>query len=180
VFIDTVTLDLFADDTATKNRNHINIYTCGACKDNHGMGGWGVVLTFGRHVKELFGGEPFTTNNKMSLVAAIKAFESVLRPCDVTLYTSSQYITNGIVTLSEWSRTKRLDPGNQDAVKNVGLWNDLAALMSTHSVQCAWIKKDTGDHWIDRAAYLAQKGMYLRDMNTEQNNQKLKIEKVSF
>lgn len=137
------------------------IYTDGACSGNPGPGGWGAVLKYGRHEREMCGGETTTTtNNRMELTAPIRALESLKRPCAVRLYTDSTYVRNGVMKwLPRWKsngwRTQRKDP-----VKNADLWRQLDAAMGPHDVQWHWVKGHAGHPDNERADRLAAKGMH--------------------
>ena len=116
------------------------IYTDGACSGNPGPGGWGAILKYGAHERELSGGEPSTTNNRMELLGAITALQSLREPCQVTLYTDSQYLANAINLgwLRGWKQKGwRRKEGE---LKNADLWQTLDALLQTHKVQFVWVK----------------------------------------
>ena len=135
------------------------IYTDGACRGNPGAGGWGVVLRWGNVVKELHGGDPSTTNNRMELTAAIKALEALNRPASVQLYTDSLYLLNGITKwLPDWERRGWMTAGKKP-VKNVDLWQRLVAAMSRHQVEWNWVKGHNGDPGNERADELARLGV---------------------
>lgn len=119
----------------------IDIYTDGACSGNPGPGGWGAILMYGGIKKELSGGEAETTNNRMELMAVINALEALNRPCEVTLYTDSQYIVNAVEKgwarkwkSNGWMRTKK------DPAKNPDLWERLLGLLETHDTKFIWIR----------------------------------------
>jgi len=135
------------------------IYTDGACSGNPGPGGWGVVLQYGSAVRELHGGEPLTTNNRMELTAVISALEALNRPVQVTLYTDSTYVLNGVTKwLPGWQRNGWLTAGKKP-VKNVDLWQRLAAAMARHEVTWQWVKGHNGDPGNERADELARLGI---------------------
>jgi ribonuclease HI len=135
------------------------IYTDGACSGNPGPGGWGVVLQYGSAVKELHGSEPLTTNNRMELTAVISALEALKRPVRVTLYTDSTYVLNGVTKwLPGWQRNGWLTAGKKP-VKNVDLWQRLAAAMARHEVTWQWVKGHNGDPGNERADELARLGI---------------------
>jgi ribonuclease HI len=135
------------------------IYTDGACSGNPGPGGWGVVLQYGSAVKELHGSEPLTTNNRMELTAVISALEALNRPVRVTLYTDSTYVLNGVTKwLPGWQRNGWLTAGKKP-VKNVDLWQRLAAAMARHEVTWQWVKGHNGDPGNERADELARLGI---------------------
>lgn len=122
----------------------IKIYTDGACKGNPGPGGWGALLRYNGREKTLYGGETLTTNNRMELTAAIKALEALKRPCEVHLYTDSQYLRQGMMEwLGQWKkngwRNSRKEP-----VKNIDLWQQLDALAMQHKIRWHWVKGHAG------------------------------------
>lgn len=136
------------------------IYTDGACAPNPGPGGWGAVLRYGEHEKELYGGEPAeTTNNRMELMAPIMALESLKRPVEVKLYTDSTYVRNGITKwLPTWKRNGWMTSAKQP-VKNVDLWQRLEAAISRHQVEWFWVKGHAGIPDNERADQLSVKGL---------------------
>jgi len=138
----------------------VEIYTDGACSGNPGPGGWGAVLFYGGHEKELFGGEPAgTTNNRMELMAAIQALESLTRPVPVRLHTDSTYVRSGITKwLPNWKRNGWKTAGKQP-VKNADLWQRLEAAMDRHTVEWLWVKGHAGNPGNERADALANRGM---------------------
>ncbi len=136
----------------------VSIWTDGACSGNPGPGGWGAILVYGARRKELKGGENPTTNNRMELMAAIAALESLTRPCAVDLHTDSQYVKNGI---TDWIRNwKRRDwkTADKKPVKNVDLWMRLDAAVARHEVKWLWVKGHAGDAMNERADELAREG----------------------
>lgn len=137
----------------------VAIWTDGACSGNPGPGGWGAVMTFGAHRKELSGGEPATTNNRMELTAAIKALEALSRACEVDLYTDSAYLRGGITTwLAGWKRNG-WRTADKKPVKNVELWQRLDEAAVAHKVKWHWLKGHAGDEMNERADELAREGM---------------------
>jgi len=138
----------------------VEIYTDGACSGNPGPGGWGALLRFGRHEKELCGGDAGrTTNNRMELTAPIQALESLNRRSVVHLYTDSTYVRNGITKwLPQWKRNGWLTSG-REPVKNADLWQRLEAAAAAHDVQWEWVKGHAGHPDNERADRLALKGM---------------------
>jgi ribonuclease HI len=135
------------------------IYTDGACSGNPGPGGWGAVLRYGGHLKELHGGEPSTTNNRMELMAAIRALETLTRPSTVELYTDSRYVLDGITKwLPNWER-RGWQTASKQPVKNVDLWQRLVAAMQPHQVNWHWVKGHNGDPGNERADELAREGI---------------------
>ncbi len=135
------------------------IYTDGACKGNPGPGGWGAWLRWGEHEKELFGGEPNTTNNRMELTAVIEALALLKRRTPVAVYTDSEYVKNGITTwIHNWKRRGWRTADNKP-VKNDELWKRLDALVAGHEVQWHWVRGHTGDPGNERADQLANRGV---------------------
>jgi ribonuclease HI len=138
----------------------VDIYTDGACSGNPGPGGWGAVLRYGDHVKELCGGEPDpTTNNRMELTAAIEALEHLTRPSQVHLRTDSSYLRDGVTRwMPGWRRTGWLT-ADRKPVKNVDLWQRLADAMARHTVEWSWVRGHAGDVGNERADALANRGL---------------------
>ncbi len=134
------------------------IYTDGACSGNPGPGGWGVVLRYGSTVRELHGGDPLTTNNRMELTAAIAALEALTRPVSVLLYTDSRYVLDGITKwIAGWERNGWLTAARKP-VKNLDLWQRLVAAMAPHKIGWRWVKGHAGDPGNERADELARLG----------------------
>ncbi len=141
--------------------NRVEIYTDGACKGNPGPGGWGVLLKAAGKEKELFGGEPQTTNNRMELMAVIMALQALKRPCDVMLHVDSQYVLKGMTEwLAGW-KSKGWRTASKQAVKNIDLWQRLDALVSKggHRIEWRWVKGHDGDPGNERADELANRGV---------------------
>ena len=135
------------------------IYTDGACSGNPGPGGWGAILMSGAHERELFGGEKLTTNNRMELMAAIKALEALKRPCKVELHTDSQYVRQGITEwLAGWKK-RGWKTAAKAPVKNEDLWRELDAARARHDVAWNWVKGHAGHPLNERADALARKGV---------------------
>ena len=140
-------------------RPEVTIYTDGACKGNPGPGGWGAWLSSGGHDKELFGGEPETTNNRMELTAPIEALASLKRSCDVVVYLDSEYVRKGITEwIINWQR-RGWKTADGKPVKNADLWQRLDALRKLHTVDWRWVKGHAGDPGNERADMLANKGV---------------------
>ena len=134
-------------------------FTDGACRGNPGPGGWGVVLRAGGEERELCGGEPETTNNRMELLAAIEALAALTKPCRVMLYTDSTYVRNGITEwLPSWIRRGWRTAGRKP-VKNRDLWERLSALAATHDVDWHWVKGHSGHPGNEQADALANQGL---------------------
>jgi ribonuclease HI len=137
----------------------VAIWTDGACSGNPGPGGWGAVLTFNAHLKELSGGEAATTNNRMELMAAIKALEALTRPCEVEIYTDSAYLRGGITTWLEGWKGNGWKTADKKPVKNAELWQRLEAAAAPHKITWHWLKGHAGDAMNERADELARQGM---------------------
>ena len=136
--------------------DRVIIHTDGACSGNPGPGGYGAILTFGDHEKEISGGEPHTTNNRMELMAAIAALEALKRPCKVDLHTDSQYVQQGISSwIKSWKRNG-WRTADKKPVKNVDLWQRLDAALAPHEVHWHWVKGHDGHEMNERADVLAR------------------------
>jgi ribonuclease HI len=138
-------------DRLPQNLPHVIVYTDGGSSPNPGAGGWAAILVFGDHEKELKGGEPNSTNNRMELTAAIAALEALKRPCRVDLHTDSQYLRDGITRyIAKWKqngwRTAEKKP-----VKNVDLWQRLDAALGEHQIRWHWLRGHSGHDMNDRA-----------------------------
>jgi len=137
----------------------VEIFTDGACRGNPGPGGWGAVLRYGEHEKELCGGEAQTTNNRMELTAAIRALESLKRPCSVQLTTDSSYVRNGITEwLPNWKK-RGWKTAAKKPVKNADLWQRLDQAVQAHQVSWYWVKGHSGHPENERADMLANRGI---------------------
>ncbi|MBK6762204.1 MAG: ribonuclease HI [Micrococcales bacterium] len=137
----------------------VHAFTDGACSGNPGPGGWGVVLRWNDHEKELFGGESETTNNRMELMAAISALESLTRPAEVVITTDSTYVLKGITEwLPNWKR-RNWQTASKQPVKNVDLWQRLDEAVSRHTVTWEWVKGHNGHPENERADELARRGI---------------------
>jgi ribonuclease HI len=137
----------------------VTIHTDGACSGNPGPGGWGAVLSFREHRKELMGGEPHTTNNRMELTAAISALEALKLSCAVDLYTDSEYLRNGITKwINGWKRNG-WRTADRKPVKNVDLWRRLDEVLKTHQVRWHWVRGHAGHAMNERADELAREGL---------------------
>ena len=137
----------------------VTLYTDGACKGNPGKGGWGVVLEYGEHRKELFGGDVGTTNNRMELMAAIAGLSALKSRCAVDLYTDSVYVKDGITKwLSNW-KSNGWRTASKKPVANQDLWEQLDQAVSNHQVNWHWVKGHSGDPGNERADELANQGV---------------------
>ncbi|MCB1949002.1 MAG: ribonuclease HI [Burkholderiales bacterium] len=143
----------------TKEDKIVDIYTDGACKGNPGVGGWGAVLKYGVHEQEIFGGEKHTTNNRMELLAAIRALESLKRACRVRLYTDSQYVHNGIGQWMQAWKARNWRTANKKPVKNEDLWRTLDRLSQKHDIEWLWVRGHAGHEGNERADMLANRGV---------------------
>ncbi|TLP45654.1 ribonuclease HI [Cohaesibacter sp. CAU 1516] len=137
----------------------VTIYTDGACSGNPGPGGWGALLTFGEHEKELCGGEAETTNNRMELQAAIEALNALKRACEVDLWTDSQYVKGGITGWIHGWKKNGWKTANKKPVKNAELWQALDEALKRHKVNWHWVKGHAGHEGNERADELARRGM---------------------
>jgi len=137
----------------------VTIYTDGACRGNPGPGGWGALLIYGDHEKELYGGESLTTNNRMELLAAIEALRAMKKSCRIQLYTDSTYVRNGIQEwLDKWKANNWRTAGRK-AVKNQDLWQALDDESRRHDVRWHWVKGHAGDPGNERADQLANRAI---------------------
>lgn len=137
----------------------VSIYSDGGCLGNPGPGGWAAVLSSGRHHREISGGEPATTNNRMELTAAIEALNALKEPCEVEFFTDSQYVKNGVTAwVKSWKengwRTKARKP-----VKNEDLWRALDLAASRHTIHWQWVKGHAGNEKNERCDILAHEAM---------------------
>ena len=137
----------------------VELFTDGACRGNPGPGGWGVLMRYGSHEKVLYGGEAYTTNNRMELMAAIQGLEALKRPCRVRLTTDSRYLKEGITEwLPAWQR-RGWRTADGRPVKNVDLWQRLVMVASQHEIEWCWIKGHAGHPENERADELANRGI---------------------
>ena len=133
----------------------LEIFTDGACKGNPGPGGWGAVIRYGTHEKEISGGDPDTTNNRMELSAAIQALKILIEPCHVKLHTDSKYVLDGITKwIHGWQRNGWKNASKQP-VRNADLWRDLIDAVARHQVEWIWVKGHNGHPENERADRLA-------------------------
>lgn len=137
----------------------VEIFTDGACSGNPGPGGWGAILRSGAHEKEIWGGEPHTTNNRMELLAVIRALNALKRPVDARVHTDSQYVQKGI---SEWIhgwRARGWKTAAKEPVKNADLWQALDDAARRHKVDWIWVRGHAGHVENERADALARRGV---------------------
>jgi ribonuclease HI len=137
----------------------VDVYADGACRGNPGRGGWGVTLQVGSNVKELYGGEALTTNNRMELTAVIRALEALQRPATVRIHTDSQYVQKGITAwIHNWKR-RGWRTADKTPVKNDDLWRRLDELASIHRIEWIWVRGHAGNVGNERADRLANMGI---------------------
>jgi ribonuclease HI len=137
----------------------VEIFTDGACSGNPGPGGWGAILRSGAHEKEIWGGEPHTTNNRMELLAVIRALNALKRPVDARVHTDSQYVQKGI---SEWIhgwKARGWKTASREPVKNADLWQALDDAARRHRVDWIWVRGHAGHAENERADALARRGV---------------------
>jgi ribonuclease HI len=138
------------------------IYTDGSCSGNPGPGGWGAVLQFGKHEKELSGAERKTTNNRMEITAAVMAVRALKGPCQIDLYTDSEYLKKGITEwIANWKELgwRRGSPGKTRPLANADLWKELDQAISAHEINWHWVKGHAGQSGNERADRLAVNAM---------------------
>ena len=137
----------------------VYLYTDGACKGNPGVGGWGALLRYGSHEKELYGGEAHSTNNRMELTAIIAGLSVLTRPCEVVICTESQYVKNGMESwIHSWKRNG-WQTASKKPVKNEDLWKQLDEQVKRHQVTWTWVKGHSGHPENERADALANLGV---------------------
>lgn len=137
----------------------VEIWTDGACSGNPGPGGWGAILSYKGKERELAGGEALTTNNRMELMGAISALETLTRPCTVALHTDSQYLRQGITSWIHGWKKNGWKTADRKPVKNEELWKRLDAALKQHKIEWKWVKGHAGDEMNERADALARAGM---------------------
>ncbi len=144
------------------NKPQVSIYTDGSCSGNPGPGGWGALLRFRKAEKELSGFEASTTNNRMELTAAVRAFRALTEPCLVDIYTDSEYLKKGITDwIHNWKKLgwRRGSPGKTRPLANADLWKDLDRAISEHKVSWHWVRGHAGHPENERADKLATTAM---------------------
>ncbi len=135
----------------------IEIYTDGACSGNPGNGGWGAILRYGKIEKELSGGEKNTTNNRMELTAVIEALKALKKECNITLYTDSRYVMDGVMDwLPNWKQNGWRTANKKTPVKNIDLWQLLDTLLQKHQIKWVWVKGHNGHPENERVDTLAR------------------------
>jgi ribonuclease HI len=147
------------NEPAPKAKTIVSIFTDGACSGNPGPGGWGAILRWADHERELSGGEPHTTNNRMELLAAISALEALKRPCSIDLHTDSQYLRLGITQWIHGWRRNGWRTADKKPVKNADLWQRLGDAIARHEVRWHWVRGHAGDELNERADELARQGV---------------------
>ena len=137
----------------------VEVWTDGACSGNPGPGGWGAILSYKGKERELSGGEAMTTNNRMELMGAISALETLTRPCTVALHTDRQYLRQGITAWIHGWKRNGWKTADKKPVKNEELWKRLDAALKQHKIEWKWVKGHAGDEMNERADALARAGM---------------------
>lgn len=137
----------------------VEIFTDGACSGNPGPGGWGALLRYGSKERELFGGEPASTNNRMELTAVIRALDTLTRPMKVNLHTDSTYVMQGITKWIHGWKKNGWRTSSKEPVKNADLWQELETAVNRHEVKWHWVKGHAGHEGNERADMLADKGV---------------------
>lgn len=145
--------------TDQPGNDRIVIHTDGACSGNPGPGGWGAILQWGDHTRELKGGEAHTTNNRMELMAAIVALETLKRPCDIDLHTDSQYLRQGITSWIHGWKRNGWKTADKKPVKNADLWQRLDTAVDRHTVHWHWVRGHSGHDLNERADELAREAI---------------------
>lgn len=145
------------NESQVKHMKHIDIFTDGACSGNPGPGGWGAILRYNGHEKELSGGEKQTTNNRMEMLAVIEALKALKEPCEITLTSDSQYVCNAISKgwAKKWKKNNWIK-SNKTKAKNSELWDKLLSLLDTHKVTVVWVKGHAGHPENERCDALAR------------------------
>ncbi len=143
----------------SRDERVIEIYTDGACSGNPGPGGWGALLICGSHEKEIFGGEEETTNNRMEMMAVVKALEALKKPSNVKIYTDSKYVLQGATEWLKGWKAKGWKNASKQPVKNKALWQKIDSLLSIHNVEFIWVKGHAGNIGNERADELARRAI---------------------
>ena len=139
-----------------ENRPKVEIYTDGACSGNPGAGGWGTILVYNGHEKELSGGEANTTNNRMEMMAVIEGLKALKEPCEVVLTSDSQYVCNAITKgwAKSWQKNNWIKSDKTQA-KNADLWEEMLKLLAVHKVNIVWVRGHNGHPYNERCDKLA-------------------------
>lgn len=140
-------------------KKNVEVFTDGACSGNPGPGGWGAILRYSGHERELYGGERDTTNNRMELLAAINALNTLKEPCSVDLYTDSVYVRDGISRWIDGWKNNNWRTAAKKPVKNAELWQALDTARQRHEVRWHWVKGHAGHPENERCDELARKGV---------------------
>jgi len=143
------------NEFAAEQMKRVDIFTDGACKRNPGPGGWGAILRMGVHEKEMSGGDPETTNNRMEMTAVIRALKALTEPCAVTIHTDSRYVIDGMTKWIEGWKRKGWVSASKQPVRNQDLWHDLIEAVPHHHIEWQWIKGHDGHPENERADKLA-------------------------
>jgi len=152
----------------TSEKKHVHIFTDGACSGNPGPGGWGALLMYDGHEKEITGGTFDTTNNRMELMAAIEALKVLKQPCQVTLSTDSTYVKDGITQwIYNWQKNGWKN-AKKKPVKNADLWQDLLEATKRHDISWEWVKGHSGHPENERADELANQGMTVYNLKDDE------------
>lgn len=141
------------------NKLQVEIWTDGACKGNPGLGGWGVLMRYNHHRKELYGAQSSTTNNRMELTAVIEALKALTKPCVVVLHTDSQYVQKGMTEWLPGWKARGWRTASRQPVKNADLWQLLDELSQAHQIEWRWVRGHDGDPGNERADELANLGV---------------------
>lgn len=134
---------------------HVEIYTDGSCKGNPGPGGWGALLRMGKHEKEMSGGDPDTTNNRMEMLAIVRALEALIEPCIVDVYSDSKYVLDGMTRWIEGWQARGWKTAAKKPVRNTDLWHELIAAAGRHEMHWHWVKGHNGHPENERVDQLA-------------------------
>lgn len=138
---------------------HVELYTDGACSGNPGPGGWGVIMRYGEHEKELNGGEIQTTNNRMEMMAVIEGLSALKKKSHVKIYTDSKYVMDGVTQWLEGWKARGWKTADKKPVKNQDLWEKLDTALAAHKVEFFWVKGHAGHPENERADELARAGI---------------------
>ena len=148
-----------AQENGRQGNGRVVVHTDGACSGNPGPGGWGAILQWGNHARELKGAEAHTTNNRMELMAAIVALETLKRPCDVDVHTDSQYLRQGITGWIHGWKRNGWKTADKKPVKNADLWQRLETAVDRHTVHWHWVRGHSGHDLNERADELAREAI---------------------